>query len=182
MMLPPRPKDKDEPESQPPDSSFGSSFGHCGEITAIAICGRFVVTGGVDATVRVWDRSTGHLVTVLRNHKGSVLALASHGHLVGGGEGDSTACCSVLAESRGNGGVESAVKGCPRQRGRQPLGSPLPLPPPSPRPTPRARKAIALPLHSLPPGSMCRFDQCSAAPPLGGSLLNPSLPPLFVCR
>lgn len=75
-------KDCDEPEVYEPDFTFPGAFGHCGEITAAVISGAFLVTGGVDCTLRVWCRDSLSLVHVLRGHRGSVLALAAIGSLV----------------------------------------------------------------------------------------------------
>ncbi|GLC44069.1 hypothetical protein PLESTB_000932700 [Pleodorina starrii] len=52
---------------------------HVGPVNCLALCGRYLCSGGGDATVRVWDAATLKLVGVLRGHRGSVLCLLSLG-------------------------------------------------------------------------------------------------------
>jgi WD40 repeat protein len=52
--------------------------GHLAPLTAAAFSpdGRFVLTGSQDMTARLWDVSTGKLVSVLRGHKGALQSVA----------------------------------------------------------------------------------------------------------
>ncbi|GLI58924.1 hypothetical protein VaNZ11_000709 [Volvox africanus] len=52
---------------------------HVGPVNCLALCGRYLCSGGGDATVRVWDAATMKLVSVLRGHRGSVLCLLGLG-------------------------------------------------------------------------------------------------------
>ncbi|GIL70254.1 hypothetical protein Vretifemale_1091 [Volvox reticuliferus] len=52
---------------------------HVGPVNCLALCGRYLCSGGGDATVRVWDAVTLKLVGVLRGHRGSVLCLLGLG-------------------------------------------------------------------------------------------------------
>ncbi|GIL47514.1 hypothetical protein Vafri_4310 [Volvox africanus] len=52
---------------------------HVGPVNCLALCGRYLCSGGGDATVRVWDAATLKLVSVLRGHRGSVLCLLGLG-------------------------------------------------------------------------------------------------------
>ncbi|KAG2445688.1 hypothetical protein HXX76_000296 [Chlamydomonas incerta] len=52
---------------------------HVGPVNCLAVCGRYLCSGGGDATVRVWDAATLKLVAVLRGHRGSVLCLLGLG-------------------------------------------------------------------------------------------------------
>lgn len=53
--------------------------GHTGRITSIALStdGRYIVSGSVDTTARMWDTQTGRNVAVL-HHKNPVLQVAIH--------------------------------------------------------------------------------------------------------
>ena len=68
--------------------------GHTAEVYGVAISadGRFVVSGGADKTVRVWDRASGQLLHELKEHKDWVygVAISADGRFVVSGGVDQT--------------------------------------------------------------------------------------------
>ncbi|GFR43584.1 hypothetical protein Agub_g4681, partial [Astrephomene gubernaculifera] len=84
-LLPPRiiatPEEADQGVSDlaPLMVTAAEGGAHVGPVNCLALCGRFLCSGGGDATVRVWDAATLKLVGVLRGHRGSVLCLLGLG-------------------------------------------------------------------------------------------------------
>ncbi len=56
---------------------MNSLLGHQGKVRAVTTTEKHAYTAGDDATVRIWDVTTGALLRTLTNHKSPVLALAT---------------------------------------------------------------------------------------------------------
>lgn len=65
-------------QAEPPDVDL-TLTGHIGPVRSVAASERFVVSGGEDGTVRVWDLPGGHCLHVLTGHAHDVAAVAVNG-------------------------------------------------------------------------------------------------------
>lgn len=62
--------------------------GHQGIISAVKLNSRFVVSGGIDQTLRVCDAKTGHIIRVFHGHVGEIgcIHMDSSGYIVSGSQ------------------------------------------------------------------------------------------------
>jgi len=74
------------------DQSCMTLHGHDGWELGVSPDGRWIVSGGQDDTVKVWDAATGAEVMTLRGHKGQVVtaAFSPDGHRIVSGSRDQT--------------------------------------------------------------------------------------------
>lgn len=64
--------------------------GHAGIVSAVRIHDDLIVSGGIDQTIRVWNRLTGEPVSVLHGHEGEIECIQFDGETVVSGSGDRT--------------------------------------------------------------------------------------------
>jgi len=68
--------------------------GHKGSVNSVAISSdsRYIVSGGVDKTVRIWDTNNGRLLKILKGHKKGVwsIAFTPRGDILASGSLDKT--------------------------------------------------------------------------------------------
>jgi len=76
--------------------------GHLGYVPSVAYSpnGKFIVTGSIDNTVKVWDANTGKEIRTLAKHSDAVFSVAysPNGKYILTGSFDNSAICSLLNE------------------------------------------------------------------------------------